>query len=224
MSEHAARPTTTGPTDPRPRPFTPVTAPTRPPAWSTPRSMPARRSPRTASAVCAADSSTRAPATRPAPRWNRRWRPWRWPSYARAFSSGMAATDCALRALLRPGDHVVIPDDAYGGTFRLIDKVFTLWGISYTAVALTDLRRGARRHHRPHQADLGRDADQPAAVDRRHRARSPRWRRRRTQRCWWTTPSPRRRCSSRCRWAPTSCCTRRPSTSAGTPTWSAARC
>ncbi|MCH9668198.1 MAG: cystathionine gamma-synthase [Actinomycetia bacterium] len=60
-------------------------------------------------------------------------------SYARAFSSGMAATDCALRALLRPGDHVVIPDDAYGGTFRLIDKVFTRWGISYTAVALTDL-------------------------------------------------------------------------------------
>ena len=41
----------------------------------------------------------------------------------------MAATDCALRALLRPGDHVVIPDDAYGGTFRLIDKVFTQWGI-----------------------------------------------------------------------------------------------
>ena len=41
----------------------------------------------------------------------------------------MAATDCALRAVLRPGDHVVIPDDAYGGTFRLIDKVFTQWGI-----------------------------------------------------------------------------------------------
>src|SRR6478752_4659093 len=60
-------------------------------------------------------------------------------SCARAFSSGMAATDCALRAVLRPGDHVVIPDDAYGGTFRLIDKVFTLWGISYTAVALADL-------------------------------------------------------------------------------------
>ncbi|MGH3555232.1 MAG: PLP-dependent transferase, partial [Mycobacterium sp.] len=44
--------------------------------------------------------------------------------FGRAFSSGMAATDCALRAVLRPGDHVVIPDDAYGGTFRLIDKVF----------------------------------------------------------------------------------------------------
>ena len=60
-------------------------------------------------------------------------------AYGRAFSSGMAATDCALRAVLRPGDHVVIPDDAYGGTFRLIDKVFTLWGITYTAVALSDL-------------------------------------------------------------------------------------
>ena len=60
-------------------------------------------------------------------------------AFGRAFSSGMAATDCALRAVLRPGDHVVIPDDAYGGTFRLIDKVFTQWGIAYTAVALSDL-------------------------------------------------------------------------------------
>ncbi len=60
-------------------------------------------------------------------------------AFGRAFSSGMAATDCALRALLRPGDHLVMPDDAYGGTFRLIDKVFTDWGIDYTAVALSDL-------------------------------------------------------------------------------------
>ncbi|MCV7399603.1 cystathionine gamma-synthase [Mycobacterium fragae] len=59
--------------------------------------------------------------------------------FGRAFSSGMAATDCALRALLRPGDHVVIPNDAYGGTFRLIDKVFTEWGVEYTPVALSDL-------------------------------------------------------------------------------------
>ncbi|TPG35896.1 cystathionine gamma-synthase [Mycolicibacterium hodleri] len=60
-------------------------------------------------------------------------------TFGRAFSSGMAATDCALRALLRPGDHVVIPDDAYGGTFRLIDKVFAHWGITHTPVALPDL-------------------------------------------------------------------------------------
>jgi cystathionine gamma-synthase len=51
----------------------------------------------------------------------------------------MAATDCALRSLLRPGDHLVIPDDAYGGTFRLIDKVFSQWGITYTVAPVNDL-------------------------------------------------------------------------------------
>ena len=60
-------------------------------------------------------------------------------AFGRAFSSGMAASDCALRAVLRPGDHVVIPDDAYGGTFRLIDKVFTHWGVLHTPVTLSDL-------------------------------------------------------------------------------------
>ncbi len=59
--------------------------------------------------------------------------------FGRAFSSGMAASDCVLRAVLQPGDHVVIPDDAYGGTFRLIDKVFTRWGVQYTPVPLSDL-------------------------------------------------------------------------------------
>src|ERR1043165_782510 len=60
-------------------------------------------------------------------------------AYGRAFSSGMAATDCALRAVLQAGDHIVIPNDAYGGTCRLIDKVFTNWGVHYTPVALSDL-------------------------------------------------------------------------------------
>ncbi len=59
--------------------------------------------------------------------------------YGRAFASGMAATDALLRATCRPGDHVVIPDDAYGGTFRLIDKVFRHWGIEHTAVGLSDV-------------------------------------------------------------------------------------
>jgi cystathionine gamma-synthase len=49
----------------------------------------------------------------------------------------MAATDALLRATCRPGDHIVIPDDAYGGTFRLIDKVFRHWGIEHTAVGLS---------------------------------------------------------------------------------------
>src|SRR6476661_6207704 len=60
-------------------------------------------------------------------------------AYGRAFSSGMAATDCALRAILRPGDHVVIPDDAYGGTLRLIDKVISQWGVTHTPAALTNV-------------------------------------------------------------------------------------
>ena len=59
--------------------------------------------------------------------------------YGRAFASGMAATDALLRAVCRPGDHIVIPDDGYGGTFRLIDKVFRNWGVKHTPVALADL-------------------------------------------------------------------------------------
>ncbi|ALC06593.1 Cystathionine gamma-synthase [Corynebacterium deserti GIMN1.010] len=54
--------------------------------------------------------------------------------YGRAFSSGMAATDILFRVLLKPGDHIVLGNDAYGGTYRLIDTVFTAWGITYTVV------------------------------------------------------------------------------------------
>ncbi|MEK4241808.1 cystathionine gamma-synthase [Janibacter sp. FSL W8-0316] len=60
-------------------------------------------------------------------------------SFGRAFASGMAATDAILRASLRPGDHLVIPDDAYGGTFRLIDKVFSQWGIEHTPAPVGDV-------------------------------------------------------------------------------------
>ncbi len=68
-------------------------------------------------------------------------------AHGRAFASGMAATDCVLRATLRPGDHIVIPDDAYGGTFRLIDKVFSQWGIEHTPAHVfdTDAMRAAIR-------------------------------------------------------------------------------
>ena len=54
--------------------------------------------------------------------------------YGRAFSSGMAATDILFRVLLKPGDHIVLGNDAYGGTYRLIDTVFTAWGVEYTVV------------------------------------------------------------------------------------------
>lgn len=58
--------------------------------------------------------------------------------HAFAFASGMAAEDAVLRAL-RPGDHLIVPDDAYGGTWRLIDKVYGPMGITHTAVALSDV-------------------------------------------------------------------------------------
>ncbi|MBN9112941.1 MAG: cystathionine gamma-synthase [Pseudonocardia sp.] len=56
-----------------------------------------------------------------------------------AFGSGMGASDVLLRVLLRPGDHIVIPHDAYGGTFRLVDKVLTQWGIEYSTADLGDV-------------------------------------------------------------------------------------
>jgi cystathionine gamma-synthase len=56
-----------------------------------------------------------------------------------AFASGMAAEDTLLRTVCRPGDHVVIPDDAYGGTFRLFSKVAERWGLTWTAARLSDV-------------------------------------------------------------------------------------
>lgn len=46
-----------------------------------------------------------------------------------AFASGLAATTAVFGALLRPGDEVVASADLYGGTFRLLDKVFKPWGL-----------------------------------------------------------------------------------------------
>lgn len=53
------------------------------------------------------------------------------------FASGLAAEDAILR-MLRPGDHIVMGNDAYGGTFRLISKVFAPMGITWSAHDLTD--------------------------------------------------------------------------------------
>jgi cystathionine gamma-synthase len=56
-----------------------------------------------------------------------------------AFASGLAAEDTVVRGLLNPGDHVVLPNDAYGGTHRLFDKVEQRWGLLNTPAALSDL-------------------------------------------------------------------------------------
>jgi cystathionine gamma-synthase len=60
-------------------------------------------------------------------------------AFGRSFASGMAAIDTALRSLVRPGDHVVLPNDVYGGTFRLLDKVFTAWDVSYSLAPVSDI-------------------------------------------------------------------------------------
>jgi len=56
-----------------------------------------------------------------------------------AFASGLAASDALLRAVCVPGDHMLLPGDAYGGTYRLIARVLANWGLDYTPVALSDL-------------------------------------------------------------------------------------
>src|SRR4051794_21051752 len=59
--------------------------------------------------------------------------------FGRAFSSGMAAEDAVLRISTAPGDHVVIPGDAYGGTYRLVARVHGPAGLEFTPVDLSDL-------------------------------------------------------------------------------------
>ena len=138
----------------------------------------------------------------------------------RAFASGMAADHALITAVCQAGRTSCIPDDLYGGTYRLVDKVLARWGLAYTMVDQADLDAVERAVRDEHEADLGRDADQPdpergriEAIVARKGTRS--WRS--------TTRSPRRSTSARWSWARTPSCTRRRSTSAGTPTRSAAR-
>ena len=61
------------------------------------------------------------------------------PGQAFTFASGLAAQDTLLRSVLAPGDHLVIGDDAYGGSYRLISRVAGPWGVQHDAVHLGDL-------------------------------------------------------------------------------------
>jgi cystathionine gamma-synthase len=56
-----------------------------------------------------------------------------------ATASGLAAEDLLLRTVLRPGDHLVVPIDAYGGSYRLFARVLAPWGVEHTAVDQSDL-------------------------------------------------------------------------------------
>ncbi|MGW3769222.1 cystathionine gamma-synthase [Actinomadura verrucosospora] len=56
-----------------------------------------------------------------------------------AFASGLAAEDALLRTVCKPGAHVIVPNDAYGGTYRLFAKVAQPWGVEFDPVPLGDI-------------------------------------------------------------------------------------
>ncbi len=59
--------------------------------------------------------------------------------HAFSFGSGLAAEDSLIRALLRPGDHIVLGNDVYGGSYRLIDRVLGPWGISHSTADMASV-------------------------------------------------------------------------------------
>jgi cystathionine gamma-synthase len=58
--------------------------------------------------------------------------------FGSAFASGMAATATTVLALCRAGDHVIIPDNTYGGTWDLFSRITSRWGLEYTVVDMTE--------------------------------------------------------------------------------------
>lgn len=60
---------------------------------------------------------------------------------ALAFASGLAAEDTLIRSTCTPGSHIVIPNDAYGGTYRLIARVAAPWGVEHTPASVLDLQQ-----------------------------------------------------------------------------------
>src|SRR6202035_760997 len=58
---------------------------------------------------------------------------------ALAFASGLAAEDCLLRTVCSPGDHALLPDDAYGAAHRVFPRLLPRWALSHDVVAMSDL-------------------------------------------------------------------------------------
>ena len=70
-----------------------------------------------------------------------------------AFASGLAGQDTVVRALLKPGDHMVVPADAYGGTYRQLNQVLLPWGLEHTIADLSDVQ-AVRAAIRPGQTRM----------------------------------------------------------------------
>ncbi len=60
--------------------------------------------------------------------------------HAAAFASGLAAENAILQAYLRPGDEIIIPLDVYGGTYRILNKVFQPIGVVIRQIDTGDLK------------------------------------------------------------------------------------
>ena len=86
-----------------------------------------------------------------------------------AFASGMAA-ETTLCYLLQPGDHVVLGDDVYGGTYRLFARVLARYGIAFDLADLTNPEGRLRRFSPRNAPGLAGDPDQSLAEEHRYRA------------------------------------------------------
>ena len=137
-----------------------------------------------------------------------------------AFASGMAATHALLTAALDAGDHLILPLDLYGGTYRLVDKVLARFGLAYDMVDQRDLD-ALRAALRPETKLIWVETPTNPLLNEIDIAAVRRGRR--GARAWSsTTPSRPRSSSGRSSSARPRSSTRPPSTSAGTPTSSAA--
>ena len=167
--------------------------------------------------------STAARRTPPAPRSRATWRRWRRGSAGSRSPPAWPPRTRWCASTCRPGDHVVLPNDAYGGTFRLFDKVEQAWGVEHTPAPVDDVEAvaAAIRPGRPSWCGSRRPPTRcsTSATSRR----SPPWPTTPARCSSSTTPSPRPTCSSRSASAPTSSCTPPPSTPVATPTSSAGR-
>ena len=141
--------------------------------------------------ITAGPSTPRETASRAARRRRRR-------EYALSFSSGLAAIDVLLRATLKPDDNILLGNDVYGGTYRLLAKVFVPWGIGLDVVDITDTARRRRPRLKPSNTGTSGWRRPPTRCSTSPTSpRPPDARIGTAPRSWWTTRSLPRCCSIR---------------------------
>ena len=89
--------------------------------------------------------------------------------YAAAFASGLAAENAILQAYLRPGDEIIIPLDVYGGTYRILNKVYQPIGVVIRQIDTGDLKAVEAAINKKTRLVWIEIAHQSAAADQRHR-------------------------------------------------------